>query len=484
MDLVMSSSPRRSEILIAGAGPAGLFAALGLASSGYRDITVIDAGPDIGERRRDVGIHRHFGGDHPDYEKGVGGAGLFSDGKLCLSLDVGGHLETSLGDGERRRLLSQIEAVFRRLADDRLKDGEIDRASLERTAASAQASGLTFKHYDVAHIGTDRCGDVVAHLRNLLAENGVAIWPKTELLDLWVESKTGDKIAVVRKDDKELEIRAQEVVLALGKVGADRQAALCRNLGVELKGQPIYVGVRFEAAADPLMPLFAATKDPKYSIALADGSKVKTHCASEGGEVIELRYSDLPLAGGHNFSDVRTSRSGFSILWNGYGTEEPSYEAALGLMRRASELGHGRLLVQRLHDYREARPSKAEDIANLELSCPTATAGDLRRLLPAEFFLHMDLLLERLDDLVPGFVDSSAVIYGPAIEWWMERVIVDGKMRTSVPGLSACGDGSGWSQGIVHAAATGLLAAEGIIGRQADVARFAAGRKPTDLVAV
>ncbi|HEX9966438.1 MAG TPA: FAD-dependent oxidoreductase, partial [Solirubrobacterales bacterium] len=115
------------ETLIVGAGPAGLFAALSLAASGERDVVLIDAGPDIAERRRDSDIHRNSGGGHPDYESGVGGAGLFSDGKLCLSLDVGGHLETAVDANERSRLLAQIEGVFRFLAGDRLSDRPLNR---------------------------------------------------------------------------------------------------------------------------------------------------------------------------------------------------------------------------------------------------------------------------------------------------------------------------------------------------------------------
>jgi uncharacterized protein len=473
--MITNRQTRDCDVLIVGAGPAGLFAALSLVAAGVEDVTIIDAGPDIGERRRASDLSREVGWGHPDYERGVGGAGLFSDGKLCLSLDVGGHLETSLDAAQRDSLVAQIDGVFRQLIDGPLMERGADEASLREFGSNAADRGLRFKYYPVAHIGTDRCADVIANLRRALASGGVSFRADTELVDLVVDRLSGDKVASVLSSGDLGEIRSKQVVLAMGKVGADRQAALCRELGVELRSQPIYAGVRFETSAESLAPLFAATKDPKYSISFDDGSKVKTHCASEHGEVIELRYSGLPLAGGHNYSYAQTQRSGFSILWDGFERDEVSYETALAIMRCAREAGDGGLLVQRMLDYRRGRQTATADLVGLDLTCRTAIASDIRRLLPHEFFARMDLLLERLEALVPGFVDPTAVIYAPAIEWWMEQIAVaDQFMSTAVSGLSVCGDGSGWSQGIVHAAATGLLAAAGVHRSEVDIAKWLA----------
>jgi uncharacterized protein len=471
----MSSSRNKSidlDVLIVGAGPAGLFAALSCAAAGMTNVTVIDAGPDVEDRRRASDLSRQVGWGHPDYERGVGGAGLFSDGKLCLSLDVGGHLEQSLDARERAGLEAQIEAVFGALVAGPLSPRIAAEEDLSRLRSQASAQGLNFKHYPVAHIGTDRCGDVIVLLRRLLEDAGVRFQARTELVGIGMDP-TGGKVAQVNIAGQRHKIRARQVVLAMGKVGAARQARLCEELGAKIQSQPIYVGARFETDARKLEPLFEVTKDPKYNLLLENGAKVKTHCASEQGEVISLSYEGLPLAGGHNYFDARTSRSGFSILWNGFDHGGDALAAAEAIMRRAQGLGDGNLVAQRLVDYRGGRASRAEDLAGLSLSCPASVGGNIREILPAGYFTAMDELLTRLEGLVPGFVDETAVAYAPAIEWWMRRVDVDDRflLRTA-PGVAACGDGSGWSQGIVHAAATGLLAARGLHGGAVDVGEW------------
>lgn len=457
------------DVVIAGAGPAGMFAALSLAAAGVERVLLLDAGPDVDARRQAGSGEDGARPRRADYERGIGGAGLFSDGKLCLSLDVGGHLETALGDDARAALLADLQEAFAHLTED-VHPRDLDRADAQAMAQTAEDAGLAFKYYPVAHIGTDRCHDVVRRLRAVIEAQGTVLRPDTELLDVELDADGITKLVTVRDEADRLEyLRAQNVVLALGKVGAATEAELCERLGVTLKDQPLYVGVRFEASAPALDPLFSLTKDPKYNLRLPGGDKVKTHCASEEGEVIALSYSGLPLAGGHNYSDTRTGRSGFSILWDGLRRDTTPCETAQAIMRRAKARAGDRLVVQRLADYEQARTSTAASLAGLPLSCSDVVPGDIREILPADFFPHMEEFLARMAELAPGLADQ-AVMYAPAIEWWMRRVEVQNAfMETAVPGVYACGDGSGWSQGIVHAAATGLLAAGGIHGQEVSV---------------
>lgn len=459
----------RWDTIIVGAGPAGLFSALSLVAGGARNVLLIDAGPDVEARRR---LEGGAGDASAHYEAGIGGAGLFSDGKLSYSLEVGGHLETELDDGQRSDLVDQIKRVFDHLLDAEDDTSLQDGVTPEQIAAcerDARAAGLAFRYYPVSHIGTDRCADVIVSLRNRLGDHGVAVRADSQLVDLQIDPSSGQKVASVRCDGKTYALRANSVILAMGKIGALQQSRLCDSLGLQRGSQPIYLGVRLETTADAMLPLFATSRDPKYSMALDGDTKIKTHCASTNGEVIALNYDGLPLAGGHNYSYAVSQRSGFSILWDGLQVGDGAFAVARDIMHRAKDLAGSRLLVQSVADYRSRRMSTSRSLWDTPLTCRKSVPGDLRRVLPAEFFDHADAFLERLEALAPGFTDD-AVMYAPAIEWWMPRLALDGqRMQTSLPGVYACGDGSGWSQGIVHAAATGMLAACAITGRSADV---------------
>src|SRR5688572_12892153 len=97
------------DVLIVGAGPAGLAAALTLQRKTSSCVVLVDAGDDI-ERR--VLRRRGQAADAKNLVSGVGGAGLFSDGKLCLSLDVGGTLPDDIDDDDRATLLREIAILF------------------------------------------------------------------------------------------------------------------------------------------------------------------------------------------------------------------------------------------------------------------------------------------------------------------------------------------------------------------------------------
>ena len=89
------------DVLIVGAGPAGIFAALQLVKEKGARICIIDRGPDIDQRDRKANIL-----------SGWGGAGAFSDGKITLSPEVGGQLASLLPEGEVRKLLRQVDGMW------------------------------------------------------------------------------------------------------------------------------------------------------------------------------------------------------------------------------------------------------------------------------------------------------------------------------------------------------------------------------------
>jgi uncharacterized FAD-dependent dehydrogenase len=95
----------------------------------------------------------------------------------------------------------------------------------------------------------------------------------------------------------------------------------------------------------------------------------------------------------------------------------------------------------------------------------SVTPGDISMAMPGRIVTDLIEGLERLDGVVPGVASDSTLLYAPEVKFYSMKVAVDKNMETNVPNIFVAGDGAGQSRGIVAAAATGLLAARGILER-------------------
>ena len=91
------------------------------------------------------------------------------------------------------------------------------------------------------------------------------------------------------------------------------------------------------------------------------------------------------------------------------------------------------------------------------------TPGDISMALPHRIMMDIIEGLEKLNEIIPGVMSDSTLLYAPEIKFYAMRIKVDKNMEKSVSNLFAAGDGAGLSRDIVNAAATGLLAARGVM---------------------
>lgn len=443
-----------NEILIIGAGPAGLFSALILSEYKGLKISIIDSGLSINHRNH---------AKPENLVSGVGGAGLFSDGKLCIDLNVGGYLNTVLTNVElndiTNKILKYIFTVMPELQFSRNKHVKFQDYKKE-----SQEKFYT-KNYPVLNIGTDRGKILIERLVSLLSSRGINIESSTKVSSI-KKNQNKFEISTLKVGASELRYY-DEVISALGKVGAEQQSETCKSLGIKQSSNPMYIGVRLETNSDVLSSLFKSSSDPKIKISLPDGSHVKTHCASNNGEVAYASYSGYPMAVGHQYNNYKSGRSGFALLWDGirYSGNDDSHSYAKSILKRfKDDVGEG-LALQSLPDFLNNQQTQLID-NGLNITCKNYKQVNLWDLFPKEVCLALKIMIEALIEKFPNLNQTSTVLYAPVIEWWMSTVNVNGSsMETSLPGYYVCGDGSGWSQGIVHAAATGILAAENIISK-------------------
>ena len=451
------------DVVIVGAGPAGIFAALELSQEPGLRIAILDKGPDIDRRtcpaRRRNGKCRHC--QPCAIMTGWGGAGAFSDGKLTLSSAVGGRLEEILGEEQTAALIRQVDETYQRFGVSRPVYGERtdDIDSLEKRAAMA---GLRFVSVPIRHIGTEHCAGVMRAMRDTLRERGVTIRTRTPVARIL----TGDgHVSGVETGDGE-RLESQAVIVAPGREGAAWLQATASDLGLTLARNPVDLGVRVELPAIVLEPITRLVYESKfiyYSRAFDD--QVRTFCMCPYGEVSTEFAGDVLTVNGHSFADRQTPNTNFAILVSKNFTEPFDDPIAYGQsIARLANLLSGGIMVQRLGDLEAGRRTNRERLSR-SIVTPTlasATPGDLNLVLPYRYVVNILEMLHALDQVAPGVASRHTLLYGVEAKFYSSRPRLTREMETEIRNLYACGDGAGVTRGLVQASASGLVAARAV----------------------
>ncbi|MBN1261208.1 MAG: NAD(P)/FAD-dependent oxidoreductase [Anaerolineae bacterium] len=454
------------DVIIIGAGPAGIFAALELSKTPGLRIAILDRGADIDKRRCPIREHggacRHC---HPcAILDGWGGAGAFSDGKLTLSPDVGGHLAEILGEVAATRLIAEVDGIYRRFGAPDQVHGEYNDQieALEKRAALA---GLRFVSVPIRHMGTERCVAIMRRMRDALLEAGVVIHNRTPVARIL----THDGRVVGVETEKGTRLDAGVVIVAPGRGGASWLEATAKALGLSLARNPVDLGVRVELPAvvmEPITKLVYESKFIYYSRAFDD--QVRTFCMCPYGEVSTEFAGDVITVNGHSFAGRKTANTNFALLVSKNFTEPFDEPIIYGksIARLANLLGGG-ILVQRLGDLEAGRRSTPERLARSVVTptLPGATPGDLNLVLPYRYVGNILEMLHALDEIAPGVASRHTLLYGVEVKFYSNRLQLTPELETEVANLFACGDGAGVTRGLIQASASGVVAARQIARR-------------------
>ncbi|MEU4243131.1 FAD-binding protein [Actinoplanes sp. NPDC026619] len=451
------------DVVVVGAGPAGLFAALRAQRVPGIRMLVVDAGLDLTDR---LDAQQSRPGDNAIITMGFGGAGLFSDGKLCLSHRIGSTLAHRFPANEVEERQHAIDELIRGGEDAPLLGADVDAAAaLERGAA---AVGMEFLHYPLRHVGSDQLPRMLSRLRARLGPD-VDVRCRTEAVEITESSLPGSRwtVRLHRAGDLPTAVYAQHVVLAPGKVGSAWMDRVGAELDLRRHPACPKLGFRLEGRKDFLDPLLSVAGDPKLIWRAGSGAEVRTHCVCYGGDVVPAGYEGLLLVGGHADSGHAADRSNTAVIATA-GKDLPlTSSEARGVVATINGR-YGGLVAQSLGDFLAGVPSR-QSVAGLAAaftpSMPAVAPGDLAAALPAPITGLLRRFIERLAGLCPQALDPTNVLYGPAVERWAARFAVSDAMETDRPGLYLAGDGPGLTGGIIGAAESGWLAGDNIAGR-------------------
>ena len=454
------------DVIIVGAGPAGIFAALELADSGLR-VLLLEKGRDLPDRSCPAagGASGCLSCRPCNMVSGFGGAGAYSDGKLTLTPDVGGLLGTLLDADALCELIRYVDSAYVRF-------GAPDRvfgvcASVDSLANRATLAGLRLVPVTLRHMGSENCRRVLAAMRVHLGAR-VDVRLNTGAVDLVCD---GDRISGIRTSSGET-LSCRFLICAPGREGAEWLTGQARAHGLVVEANPVDVGVRVEvpaAVTEELCRVLYEAKLEYYSSTFDD--RVRTFCMCPNGDVVmESTGGDDPVVtvNGVGYAERRTANTNFALLVSTSFTEPFHEPIAYGkYLARLANLLSGGALVQRLGDLLDGRRSTEERIRRslVRPSLRAATPGDLSFVLPYRYLTDIVEMLKALDALAPGVASPHTLLYGVEVKFYSGRLALTRCLETGIENLFAVGDGAGVSRGLVQASVSGVLAAREILSR-------------------
>lgn len=429
----------QKPVIIAGAGPAGLFAALTLSEAGI-PVLLLERGKDVDTRTKDVEAFWQTGVLDPssNVQFGEGGAGTFSDGKLnTLTQDKNGLNQRVL------KIFYEAGAPEEILYDTR------------------------------PHIGTDKLKTVVRNLRERILAAGGKIRFEACVTDLEIRNQTLQAV-IINGNER---VETEHLILAIGHSARDTFYML-KEHGIPMERKPFAVGIRMEHLQEMITMDQYGTPDYeelgaapyKVTAKTSGGRGVYSFCMCPGGYVVNASSEEKRLAiNGMSYAARDGKNANAGIVVQVTPEDYPSDDVLAGveyqrmLEEKAYEAGNGRIPVQRYGDFKEGKITSAFGTVEPQMKGAYRTA-DLNRVLPAYILDAVKEAIPKFGRMIKGFDTEDAVL--SAVESRTSspvRILRNENGESEIRGIYPCGEGAGYAGGITSAAMDGIRTAERII---------------------
>lgn len=455
------------DLVIIGAGPAGIFTAYeALKLNPKLKICILEKGVSLSERKCPISLGKTkkcVNCLHCSIMHGFGGAGAFSDGKYNITNNFGGKLYEHVGEEKAIELMEYVDNINMRFGGSGTKLYSTSNSKLKKLALQ---HGLNLLDAKVRHLGTDVNYKVLENLYNHLISLGVTIQFEADVQSIErIKANLANFKITIDHDDVINNyftcVYADKLVIAAGRSGSKWIGKVCSDLGIKTTSNKVDIGVRVELPAEVFEHITSDVYESKLVFKTEKYSDlVRTFCMNPNGIVVTENTRGIITANGHSYSDEgkHTNNTNFALLVSNHFTEpfENSNEYGESIAKLSNMLGGG-LLVQQFGDLIKGQRSTKKRMEKGFVK-PTldATPGDLSLVLPKRQLDDIIEMIYALDKIAPGTANPDTLLYGVEVKFYNSEVEVNENLETKIKGLYVIGDCSGVTHSLSHASASGI----------------------------
>lgn len=471
---------KKYDVIVVGMGPSSVFLAYELIKlKKAKSILLIEEGRRIEKRNCPIENLGKCTKCKPfcNITSGFSGAGAFSDGKLSLynpdddDIYVGGELHEYIGVNKTKELIDYTDKVYLSFGADPKLQGIEFKDEVNMLYNKAKKENINLISIPIRHLGTEKSHELYFSLEKYLEESGVDLLFDTIVSDIITENGVikGVKVKPSNKIDDESanldDILADNVVLAVGRKGANWLSNLCQSHFIKTSPGIVDIGIRYELPDDVMKDVNKYMYEGKF-IGKPEPfrDKVRTFCQNPSGFVsTEVYDNNLTLVNGHSYKERKSHNTNLAILVShhfNYPFDNP-IEYGRNVAKNLNELGNGNVVVQRLGDiYRGKRTWQNElDNNKVEPTLKAAVAGDITFALGYRTMTDILQFIREMDKVIEGFADPNNLLYGPEIKFYSNKLSISNELETSIKGLYSIGDGGGLTRGLMMASCSGVYLA-------------------------
>ena len=455
---------RHFDVVVIGAGPAGIFASNQLASN--KSVLLLDAGVDLPDKKcrvEDIGKCQYC---KPTCHiiGGFGGAQFFEGTKLSI-YPAGSSLVNFLSEG------TTIEEVYNTVDNILDKHGKSVRATVNEDDINSlkdafAEQGVEMKYYNAQKVAKHTMNKIAMSIKDELIDKGVEIRLQEQVINI---SKTETGFTITTIND---EYTTDTIIFAVGRLGSRQLTKFADNLGIKYidEEQEMEIGIRIEMPYSVFDKVNNIHNDLKLKMKLPnDGGELRTFCQDYKGFITKCVYN-------MNGDDLVTSLDGHII-----GTDEEggplsdvvniavhhrfkvpfSIEKIYDIIDKMSI--KKRPIVQSMKNFMENKD--CENSFKNKFSMPDVVEANINEYMPEETLKVLKDFINRINNVLPGFSDDTNTVYAPSFEMGWKKFIIDKDFQTNIDGIYIIGDATGHFRGAMQAMASGLLCAKSILNK-------------------